>query len=122
VGCLLAARFACAITGCIDILDVRLHCCWLNRGLICIYVSHVFIHERLCARFGYVCEEGCEVCRSLMDVGKWRTESLWLVQHLCSDIGCLWLKILSAQGAETGEELSYDSMHALVERHGAVLT
>jgi hypothetical protein len=89
VGCLLAARFANAITGCVDVLDMRLHCCWLNRGLIRVYVSHVLIHERLCARFNYVCEEGCEVCRGLVDVGRWRTEGLWLVQHLCGDIGRL---------------------------------
>jgi hypothetical protein len=69
---------------------------------------------------GYVVDKGRVVCVDLVNVGKCRTEGLWLVEHSCSDIGCMWLGLLAEESLGRLRGF-YHGMHAMVERYRAVL-
>lgn len=68
VWCFPRTGLAQPIARCVGVLDVRLHCCRLNCGLIRIDVLDVLVHERLPTSFDVVSQYWREVFRRLVDV------------------------------------------------------
>lgn len=120
VWCFPQTGFAQPIARCVGVLDVRLHCCPLNCGLVRIHVAKILVHERLSTSFGEVGEHWTKVLYRLMDVLYGRAEDLGLVvEHSCGSIWCLWLE--ASVTVLYKLDRPYHGIIALIEWYGAAL-